>query len=250
MIGPSSSISKFLLTLLILLIIFYAWLDVHLYLRIQNYPIDRNFHKNGTLAMQIPSTTSLTPVVNYSDVTWVNCQINPLCDVTVKALMLDQTNHYIFAPMATLFDDLVGFSRSDFITPNMISFFHVFVAMLSGRLVAMDSLGYRRLGVVLFQFRTFLDDLDGHVARAKRHIRGERSEIGTQGYYVDGICDGLGVIALMIGVFLFLRSNVSNSKLTQKSCTDGSFYFSHLDAATLSFNQSFRFLTRSHPSQV
>lgn len=65
------------------------------------------------------------------------------------------------------------------------------------------------VGVVLFQLRTFLDDLDGHVARAKRHIRGERSEIGTTGYYVDGICDGLGCIALMIGIFIFLKNNVS-----------------------------------------
>lgn len=211
MIGPSSSISKILLSLLFLLIIFYIFLDVHLYLRIQNYPIDRSLLRNGSLFVQTPS---ITPEINYSNVTWVNCHINPLCDVTVKALMLDHTNHYIFAPMATLFDDLVGFSRSDFITPNMISFFHVFVAILAGRMVAMDSLGYRRLGVVLFQFRTFLDDLDGHVARAKRHIRGERSEIGTTGYYVDGICDGLGCIALMIGVFIFLRNNVSATDTT------------------------------------
>lgn len=123
--------------------------------------------------------------------------------------MLDHTNHYIFAPLATLFDDLVGFSRTNLITPNMISFFHVLVAILAGRMVASDSISYRRFGVVLFQFRTFLDDLDGHVARAKKNIRGERSEIGTTGYYVDGICDGLGCIALMIGIFVFLKNNVS-----------------------------------------
>lgn len=209
MIGPSSTISKFLLTLLFILILFYVFLDVHLYLRIQNYPIDRNLIKNGSIAWQIPSTVSGLSTVNYSDVTWVNCHINPICDVTVKALILDHTNHYIFAPMATLFDDLIGFSKSDIITPNMISFFHVFVAILSGRLVAFDNLGYRRVGVVLFQIRTFLDDLDGHVARAKRHIRGERSEIGTTGFYVDGICDALGCLALMIGVFVFLCNNVS-----------------------------------------
>lgn len=109
--------------------------------------------------------------------------------------------------MAVLFDDLLGFSRSDIITPNMISFFHVFVAILAGRMIASDSLGYRRLGVVLFQIRTFLDDLDGHVARTKKHVRGERSEIGTTGYYVDGICDGLGCIALMLGVFVYLKNN-------------------------------------------
>lgn len=213
MVGPSSQISKLLLTLLIILIAFYVYLDVHLYLRIQNYPIDRNMHRNGTHTVPtiMPDTSPGPgpPVVNYSDVTWVNCHINPLCDVTVKALMLDHTNHYIFAPMATVFDDFAGFSRSTIITPNMISFFHVFVALISGRMIASDSLGYRRVGVVLFQVRTFLDDLDGHVARAKRNIRGERSEIGTMGYYVDGICDGLGCIALMIGVFVFLKNNVS-----------------------------------------
>jgi hypothetical protein len=142
MIGPSSSISKILLTLLILLIIFYIYLDVHLYLRIQNYPIDRNFHVNGTI--HLPSTQQTGPRINYSDVTLVNCHINPLCDVTVKALMLDHTNHYIFAPLAVLFDDFTGISKSNFITPNMISVFHVFVAILSGRLLAINHLGYRR----------------------------------------------------------------------------------------------------------
>lgn len=195
--GPSSSISKFLLTLLIALVLYFIYLDIHLYLRIQRYPIDRGVSFNLTYEC-----------VNYSDVTWVNCHINPLCVVTVKALMLDQTNHYLFAPLAVVFDDFTGISRHDVITPNMISFFHVFIAVMSGRLIASDNLSARRFGVVLFQFRTFLDDLDGHVARVKRHIKGERSEVGTTGYYVDGLCDGLGCIALMIGVFVFLKNNV------------------------------------------
>lgn len=122
--------------------------------------------------------------------------------------MLDQTNHYLFAPLAVVFDDFTGISRHDVITPNMISFFHVLIAMMSGRLIASDNLSMRRLGVVLFQVRTFLDDLDGHVARVKRNIKGERSEVGTTGYYVDGLCDGLGCIALMVGVFVFLKNNV------------------------------------------
>lgn len=199
--GPSSSISKILLTLLIILIAFYVYLDLHLYLRIQNYPIDRGIHYNITY--------SHNPV-NYSDVTWINCHINPICVITVKGLFLDQTNQYLFAPLATLADDFTGISRGDLITPNMISFFHVFIAILAGKFVANDNLSMRRLGVVLFQIRTFLDDLDGHVARAKKNIKGERSEVGTVGYYVDGLCDGLGCIALMIGVFVFLKNNVSN----------------------------------------
>uniref|UniRef100_A0A6B2ECL2 Ceramide phosphoethanolamine synthase n=1 Tax=Phlebotomus kandelakii TaxID=1109342 RepID=A0A6B2ECL2_9DIPT len=220
MIGPSSQISKFLLTLLFLIIIFYLWMDVNLYLRIQHYPIDRSYHFNVSIPGPTHEPVGASSVApprsgNYEDVTWVSCDINPLCHVTVKALMLDHTNHYIFAPMATIFDNIIGFSRSDFITANAISFFHVFVAIAAGRLVASDSLGYRRMGVVLFQFRTFLDDLDGHVARAKKHVRGERSEIGTAGYYIDGICDGLGCIALMIGVFVYLKNNPPRRGYTQ-----------------------------------
>lgn len=143
MVGPSSSISKILLGLLLLLIIFYIYLDVHLYLRIQNYPIDRNLNSNQSMLMST-TTQEGGPTANYSDVTWVNCHINPLCDVTVKALMLDHTNHYIFAPLAVLFDDFFSISKSDFITPNMISFSHVLVAIVSGLLVAINSLAYRR----------------------------------------------------------------------------------------------------------
>lgn len=296
MIGPSSQISKILLSLLFLMIIYFIYMDINLYIRIHNYPIDRNYTTNHSqniidtnsnnninlkkiLTTQDPvnllsnnnnnniinsniynknnnnkpnegyinskhndknininantnslliwsdsssTTANLNTIklkkieeVNYEDVVWIKCNINPLCDVTVKSLMLDHTNHYIFAPMATVFDNIIGISRTNFITPNMISFFHVFVAIAAGRLIASDSLGYRRIGVVLFQFRTFLDDLDGHVARTRKHIRGERSEIGTSGYYIDGICDGLGCIALMLGIFVFLKNNPPRRGYTQ-----------------------------------
>uniref|UniRef100_A0A182VKI6 RNA helicase n=1 Tax=Anopheles merus TaxID=30066 RepID=A0A182VKI6_ANOME len=238
MVGPSSQVSKILLSLLFLLIAFFAWMDVNLYIRIQDYPIRDTdpflLAANSTLlkpasAGSHPSTvtspllaaSSSMPlqlnrhIVRYEDVAWVNCDLNPLCDVTVKAMMLDHTNHYLFAPIATIVDNVAGFSQGDLVTPNMISFFHVFVAIAAGRMIASDSLGYRRIGVVLFQFRTFLDDLDGHVARAKKHIRGERSDIGSAGYYIDGICDGLGCIALMIGVFVFLKNNPPRRGYTQ-----------------------------------
>lgn len=233
MVGPSSQISKLLLFLLFLMIIFFIWMDVNLYIRIQDYPIrDREIRLlNGSTVLRptamvtaswSSSSTGVTSTsrgpleaARYEDVAWVSCDLNPLCDVTVKAMMLDHTNHYLFAPMATLLDNLAGFSKGDLITPNMISFFHVFVAVASGRMVASDSLGYRRIGVILFQFRTFLDDLDGHVARAKKHIRGERSDIGSAGYYIDGICDALGCIALMIGVFVFLKNNPPRRGYTQ-----------------------------------
>lgn len=224
MVGPSSYISKALLTLFLILCGWYIWMDISLYMRIEYYPVDRNFHFNdepqpvaAAAGAALPtnfeysSTHSYNHLnvssIKYEDVTWISCDINPLCHVTIKALMLDHTNHYLFAPMATIFDNIFGISKSTWITPNMISFFHVFVAIAAGRLIASDSLSYRRMGVVIFQLRTFLDDLDGHVARQRKNIRGERSEIGTAGFYIDGICDGLGCVALMIGIFVHLKNN-------------------------------------------
>lgn len=250
MIGPSSFVSKTLLSALFLVCGWYIFMDTTLYLRIQNYKVNRNFMFNSTpttfpnasaTAASIavaqstvvdsygnrnqkpaaPSTSKTTchttndQQENYENVAWISCDINPLCHITVKAIMLDHTNQYIFAPIATIFDNIVGFSRTNWITPNMISFFHIFVAIAAGRFIASDSLCQRRFGVILFQIRTFLDDLDGHVARKKKHILGERSEIGTSGYYIDGLCDGLGCVALMIGVFVHLKNNPPRRGYTQ-----------------------------------
>ncbi|XP_022905144.1 ceramide phosphoethanolamine synthase [Onthophagus taurus] len=193
MIGPSSEISKLLLVLLLFLLAWYVYMDVNLYFRIHNYPIDDEITDNST--------------ITYSQVAWINCKISPMCDITPKALLLDQTNHYLFGPLVKIVDKLFKVSDTQWITPNLISFFHVFVAVVSAKCFSSDSLAYRRIGVVLFEFRTFLDDMDGHVARERKNIKGEISEVGTSGYYIDGICDGLGTIALLVGVFLFLKNN-------------------------------------------
>lgn len=236
MIGPSSHVSKILLALFFLLLFYFVFMDVSMYLRIQNYPIGSNDvlpsqpqlyyqESNSTLFLLNATRKEYTSEqyksvnlthkrsiresqVEYESVTWISCNINPLCYPTVKALMLDHTNHYLFAPLVSILDDAIGISEDMlFITPNMISYSHVFLAMIAGKLISMDNLAYRRVGVLIFQIRTFLDDVDGHVARARKHIHGERSEVGTSGYYIDGICDLLGCIFLIIGVLFYLKNN-------------------------------------------
>lgn len=234
MIGRNWYISQCLIFLLCLLFVWYIYMDVLLYLRIQHFPIDRSFYttsdpqlQTGQLTHRVASTPSFpsTSVIvfapphqnaftRYEDVVWISCDYNPLCHVTIKSVMLDHTNHYIFAALATLFDRWLSLTDSTWISPNIISCSHVFVAILAAKCIASDGLNTRRLGVILFQVRTFLDDVDGHIARQRRHIRGERSEIGSTGFYVDGICDGLGCIALLIGVFVYLRNNPPRRKYT------------------------------------
>lgn len=210
MMWPSSQASKILTFLLLVIVVYCICMDTFLYLRIQVYKIDI-FDGLDTTVNNVTSETSTYQSKikqNYEDVTWVPCTINPLCHPTVKALMVDHINHYIYGPLCSIVDKALGISEKWLIiTPDMISFFHVFIAFVGAKLLTCQNLAVRRLGVVLFQLRMFLDDLDGHVARERKHIKGERSEVGTLGYWVDGICDLVGVVAMVIGLLLCLKNN-------------------------------------------
>lgn len=46
--------------------------------------------------------------------------------------------------------------------------------------------------------------MDGHVARQRANISGERSDVGSPGYFVDGFCDALGCVALIVGLYYFI----------------------------------------------
>ncbi|XP_066598219.1 ceramide phosphoethanolamine synthase [Prorops nasuta] len=235
--------SKILLLVVILLVLYFVEMDFLLYARIQDH--DVRPESNGTPYQSI-----------------VSCDINPLCYVTVKSLLLDYPNHFIFSPLAALTDNLLRISDSwTWVTPNIISGTHVFIAMAAGKCVSSSSLSHRRLGVILFQLRTWLDDMDGHVARKRFNITGERSVVGSTGYLVDGICDGLGCIALIIGVGVFLAKNptrraaydklqnipiFSNSDKTHsnvknpafaKSITTMLFVASHLALSSIAWNR-------------
>ncbi|XP_076675887.1 ceramide phosphoethanolamine synthase-like [Andrena cerasifolii] len=191
MFGTTTLISRSFITILILLTLYFLGMDILLYSRIQNYDVRPT--SNGT---------------RYASI--IPCDFNPLCTVTVKGLLLDHPNHFLLSPLAAVMDNLLQISNSwTWVTPNAISCFHVLIAVAAGKCVSSDSLSHRRLGVVLFQARTWLDDLDGHVARKRANIYGERSDFGSSGYIIDGVCDALGCLALLIGLYQFLARNSS-----------------------------------------
>ncbi|XP_046752070.1 ceramide phosphoethanolamine synthase [Diprion similis] len=193
MLGPNAVCSRLFLALLILTLSYFVYMNYLLFVRVRDYAIRRN--SDGT-----PTDTS------YHN-SYISCDVNPICDVTVKSLMLDNPNHYLLSPLAVIVDRVLKISQQSWISPNEISAFHVLVAVAAGKCVSSDSLSHRRFGVVLFMIRSWLDDLDGHVARQRKNIRGEYSEVGSIGYWVDGICDSLGVLSLIIGVYYFIKVN-------------------------------------------
>ncbi|OXA52766.1 ceramide phosphoethanolamine synthase isoform X2 [Folsomia candida] len=171
------------------------------------------------------------------------CYSSPFCTINVKNLMLDPPDFYVHNTLSSLFVLWADLGNSYlFITPNMISFFHVFVALMASRLISNDSLCVRRIGVLLFQFRNFLDAVDGVIARERRKtvalasanlmiMNQTYSSIGgtdnniyypppdgismdqvkeyksseSLGYWVDGICDGVGGIFLYLACYFYLQ---------------------------------------------
>lgn len=92
--------------------------------------------------------------------------------------MLDYVNSYLLQPLCDMLIESVDFPhRFPYITANYVSYFGLVVGLISARLVLSERLVIRRLAVMVFFVRQFIDDLDGDVARVqlgydmKRQVR-------------------------------------------------------------------------------
>ncbi|XP_005109364.1 ceramide phosphoethanolamine synthase isoform X2 [Aplysia californica] len=131
---------------------------------------------------------------------------SPFTHLSVKSLMNDHTSQYIISPSAEYFDYFTHFSTVfSFITPNIISFTHLFLGFLSGKFVASENLHDRRIGVVIFQVRTWLDAFDGVVYRSQSNTHLQFQSVrNTAGYYIDTTCDAIGGVFLSFGILFYL----------------------------------------------
>jgi len=169
------------------------------------------------------------------------CYVSPYCVLSIKNLFLDHSNFYVHEVVARYIKQICNMSHDwMFITPDMISFGHIGFAFLGSKLVCSDSLGIRRLGVAFFELRNFMDAMDGTLARARMSSRTSITEpisktiaannenvyttprevmhnsfFGRKaGYYIDGICDGIGCLALFCACFLYLKNHRFRRRLS------------------------------------
>ena len=85
--------------------------------------------------------------------------------------MLDHVNTYILQPLSELLVDVTRFPMLfTSISANHISYLGLVFAFIASRLVLSDHLYIRRIAVLSFLVRQFLDDLDGLVARYRLGI--------------------------------------------------------------------------------
>lgn len=129
--------------------------------------------------------------------------------MSVKLMMTDPVDNYLLAPLSEAFADMVNFKDNLwFITPNMVSYAGVISALVAAKLVSYNSSTLHKLSYLMFQLRTWLDDLDGAVARSRLGIHKHVSLQKTPGYVIDGVCDAIGFVAYIIGCYIFMRNTI------------------------------------------
>jgi len=136
-----------------------------------------------------------------------NSNISVTSTKTIKLRMQDHFGQYIDLPVSRWFNRVFGISEIFWVTPNVITAMHFALACVCGRLAASASISVRRLGVLLYFVRTWLDALDGVVYRAQSKTTSYLSGWGTYGYVIDGTADVLGGVFVLIGtLYRFLKN--------------------------------------------
>ncbi|XP_046563888.1 ceramide phosphoethanolamine synthase-like [Haliotis rubra] len=152
---------------------------------------------------------------------------SPFYPLTMKLIMTDPTSHYVIKPTSEIFNQVTGFSTVFFfVTANMISFSHVIIALIAGKFIASECIRDRRFGLILFEFRTWLDGLDGVVFRSRAKDFAYHSHRNSSGYYIDLLCDTIGGFALSTGalfyLFKYFEKKAVDVPLWTKNGTNGS----------------------------
>ncbi|CAF0963574.1 unnamed protein product [Adineta steineri] len=205
-------------SLFIFFIIYLQMMDLRLYFKIQS---------RGTLDYSTSNT-----ILNQTNPSPISHTIHIFDPLPIKKMMVEPIIHYVRSPLAEQIENTLHFTYYfPFISANAISYFHCFLSIVSMKFLSSESLFRRQIGVCIFQFRIFLDCLDGVVFRAHSHNKRYKSYYGDYGYYVDVVSDILGGTCLIVSVLLYFykqrpfrpiktRSNICSSSSASDGGTD------------------------------
>ncbi|CAF0850335.1 unnamed protein product [Brachionus calyciflorus] len=206
----------------LILIIYFAWMDIALFINLQRW------------SPQIQANTTQTIKYNYVDPFSV---FKPL---SVKLVMIDHVTHYVHDILARFIEDTLHFTTLfPWVTANFVSYAGLLSALIGSRLIISDNTMYCKLGAILFELRNLADSLDGVVYRSRKRreellkqdqasIGVYQSNYGSYGYNVDVICDGLGGLffctAILIKFLKHLPSKAPSNILIRRPRSDNSNY--------------------------
>ncbi|XP_067661463.1 ceramide phosphoethanolamine synthase-like [Haliotis asinina] len=131
-------------------------------------------------------------------------RFSPFHPLTIRLLVLDQTNHYIIRPSTDVFNYMTDFSKVfSFISPNIISVTHAVISIVVGKMVSSDNLRHRQMGTFFFELRTWLVSFAGVVFRSQAGRPIFSSFHGMYGTTLNSVCDIIGGVSLCVGVCVY-----------------------------------------------
>lgn len=199
--------SKSLLTIAVLLFVYFITMDIILFGKARARGPFRTFSNSPASII----TNKTQPAMNNNKI------LSVFAPLPVKKIMMAEVTHFIRSPLAELVEYAFGFSELfPFVGANVISFTHCVLSVISIKYLTHDSLFWRQFGVCLFQFRNFLDSFDGVIYRAHAKKMTYKSYYGSLGYFVDAFSDVFGGICLIGSIAIyFVKRPPPNKNLTR-----------------------------------
>ena len=198
--------SKFILTAMSVILIYFFTMDIILVSKVKHRgsfkPLPSNLQHTG---QPVIKNDTHTPISVNEEFDKPHMQDSFWYPLPVKKIMMADPTHYIRSPIAEFVEKKLGFSEHlPFISANGISLFHCVLSGISIKFLIDDSLFWRQFGVVLFQFRNFLDSFDGVIYRAHAKRTTYKSHYGSLGYLVDAFSDVFGGLCLVGSCAIYL----------------------------------------------
>lgn len=187
--------NKIVYTVTIIVVVYFAAMDFLTYLHMQNIPVRRKDPEPFTGGFDYFSMLS------------------------VKGMMEDQLSCHINWPTCELFELHTHFSQSPGITANRVSLFGAFIAIPAAKLLSMESLLAKRVAVVIFMFRLWIDGLDGvvfrmqHLSGAEKHT--QQSVRHSTGWLVDFFCDLFAALMFLWGCWQTMKQTAPRYSTNQ-----------------------------------
>lgn len=183
----SSIQNKIVYALTFIIIAYFAIMDFLTYLHIQNMP------------------------VRYKDPLPLNGTFHYFRFLSVKGMMEDQLSSHLIWPTNELFEAATNFSQLPGITPNAVSVFGAILAIPAGKMLSMENLTVKRISIILFSFRLWIDGLDGVVFRMQRLSESEKhtqqSLRHTSGWLIDFLCDLFAALMFLVGFICTVKQS-------------------------------------------
>lgn len=178
--------NRFVYAATFVLIVYFAVMDLLTYIHIQRMPVRRK------------DPEAVTDSFNYFKM------------LSVKGMMEDQLSCHFNWPTCELFESATHISNGyPVVTANSVSVFGALVAIPAAKLLTMESLTWKRVAILIFVFRLWIDGLDGIVFRmqnlapAQKHT--QLSVRHSSGWFVDTICDFFAAFMFMYGGYRTIK---------------------------------------------